>query len=496
MSDAGATQRHYRADCPSCGAPVDFLSAQSTHAVCAYCKSTVVREGDVLKRIGKMAELIDDHGLLQLGASGQADGQGFTLVGRLQYGYPEGTWSEWHALLSDGSSAWLSEDNGAYVFSRPVQGQLEVPAADRFSVGNSTTVGGQRYTVTSSQRVALLSAEGELPRMPDLGAEFSVVELRSQGGDVAAARVLSIDYGSQPPELSLGRSVELADLNMRGLKGESAAQGRGRQLTCPNCGSPVEVKLESSQSITCPQCNALIDLSQGVAGELKHALQDEPVRPAIALGKMGQLDGIHWQVVGFQHRMGQSPGDDESFGWSEYLLYNAKKGFAFLVDSEEGWSFVRPTTGAPEMAAGGQSARYGGATYRLQWAYRAETTYALGEFYWRVQRGQVTQNRDFAAGDRLLSLEQSPNELTWSAGSKLAYAAVAKAFGLSPSGGSAMRADAGPFTPARSVSVVTIIIVLLVVLLLLWLISSSSGGSGVRTGGGSFGGFSTGGGHK
>ena len=211
---------------------------------------------------------------------------------------------------------------------------------------------------------------------------------------------------------------------------------------------------------------------------------------------MGQLDGIHWQVVGFQHRMGQSPGDDESFGWSEYLLYNAKKGFAFLVDSEEGWSFVRPTTGAPEMAAGGQSARYGGATYRLQWAYRAETTYALGEFYWRVQRGQVTQNRDFAAGDRLLSLEQSPNELTWSAGSKLAYAVVAKAFGLSPSGGSAMRADAGPFTPARSVSVVTIIIVLLVVLLLLWLISSSSGGSGVRTGGGSFGGFSTGGGHK
>ena len=131
MSDAGATQRHYRADCPSCGAPVEFLSAQSTHAVCAYCKSTVVREGDVLKRIGKMAELIDDHGLLQLGASGQADGQGFTLVGRLQYGYPEGTWSEWHALLSDGSSAWLSEDNGAYVFSRPVQGDITLllPAA-------------------------------------------------------------------------------------------------------------------------------------------------------------------------------------------------------------------------------------------------------------------------------------------------------------------------------------------------------------------------------
>jgi hypothetical protein len=31
----------------------------------------------------------------------------------------------------------------------------------------------------------------------------------------------------------------------------------------------------------------------------------------------------------------------------EYLLYNKIEGFAFLVDTEEGWSLVRPLTGAP-----------------------------------------------------------------------------------------------------------------------------------------------------
>jgi hypothetical protein len=64
------SQRTYRAPCPGCGAPVDFKSAQSTHAVCGFCQSTVVRDGDKLKRLGKMAELFDDHSPLQLQASG------------------------------------------------------------------------------------------------------------------------------------------------------------------------------------------------------------------------------------------------------------------------------------------------------------------------------------------------------------------------------------------------------------------------------------------
>ena len=53
MSEPTA-QRFYRAPCPACGAPVEFKSAQSTYAICAYCHSTVVREGEVLKRIGKI----------------------------------------------------------------------------------------------------------------------------------------------------------------------------------------------------------------------------------------------------------------------------------------------------------------------------------------------------------------------------------------------------------------------------------------------------------
>ena len=522
-------QRSYRALCPGCGAPLTFTSAQSTHAVCGYCQSTVVRDGEVLQRIGKMAELFDDHSPLQLQASGSWRGQAFTLVGRLQYKYEEGTWSEWFAVLADGSSAYLSEDNGAYVWAvaQPQSQSSESPPPERFRVGATTTINGQSFSVASNQQVMLLAAQGELPHLPALGQSFAMVELRSQGAaSVAGASmigkdlgtgggasdsgsVLSIDYSSLPPAVTLGQSVRLEDLQLTGLRDTSVKDEKGRPFNCPNCGAPVTVTLASSQSITCPSCNSLIDVSQGIGGELKHALQDEPVRPLIALGSIGQMQGASWQVVGFQHRLGVDPADpDEHFGWEEYLLYNQKRGFIFLVDSTEGWSVVKPCTGAPVMSANGQSASYLGTRYALKESYNAQTTYALGEFYWQVTRGQRTANRDFASGANLLSMEQSPNEVVWSVGSKIDSAKVVAAFKLQDQQNLLQRSDVGPVSFGSAMSVRTLIVIFVLLLLFSTLISrcsscdpavqncSSGYIGGARSSGGSFGGFSSGGGHK
>ena len=112
-------QRAYRAACPNCGAPVEFRSAASPFAVCSFCRAPSCAHGDALRKIGESAELFDDHTPLQLGAAGKYQGAPFTLVGRLQYRYADGTWNEWHALFESGpdaqKSGWLSEDNGRYV---------------------------------------------------------------------------------------------------------------------------------------------------------------------------------------------------------------------------------------------------------------------------------------------------------------------------------------------------------------------------------------------
>ncbi|MEO6016388.1 MAG: DUF4178 domain-containing protein [Polaromonas sp.] len=497
-------QRVYRAACPGCGAPVEFRSAQSTHAVCPFCQSTVVRDGDTLSRIGKMAELFDDFSPLQLLASGVFNGRSFTLVGRLQYKYDKGTWTEWHAVFDDGSTGFLSEDNGAYVFTSAANLQRQVPPAESFRVGATTAINGKPFSVASSEQVLLLSAQGELPHLPALGQPFAMVELRSEDGEV-----LSIDYGTSPPAVSIGRPTLLEDLKLTGLRDESAKEAKDQQFSCPNCGAPVEVMLESSKSITCRSCNSIIDLSSGIGAALRHAIQDEPVSPLIPLGTAGQLQGVQWQVVGFQHRMGHEPGDaDESFGWDEYLLYNRKRGFTFLVDAEDGWSIVKPVTGAPVFKAGAQSATYLGTTYRLLSSYSAETSYAAGEFYWQVARGEKTFNSDFANGKSVLSQESTGSEVTWSSGSKMDAVAVATAFRLNDKTDLFRRQDAAPLSSGSRMGCATIIVIVLLILLLLVIMSrcsrcdpnvencsSSSGGS--RTSGGSYGGFSgSSGGHK
>jgi hypothetical protein len=499
VADPGS-QRAYRAACPGCGAPVEFRSAQSTHAVCAYCHSTVVRDGATLARLGKMAELFDDHSPLALMATGRWQGKAFTLVGRLQYRSGSGTWTEWNALFDDGTAGVLGEDNGAYVFSLPAAMQRTMPVAPQFRVGATTAINGKAFSVASNDQVTLISAQGELPKLPPAGKAFAVVELRSADGEV-----LSIDYSVQPPEVSRGKAVTLDELKLAGLQDESVKLERARQFNCPNCGAQVEVGLAASKSITCRACNSLIDLTQGTGGQLRHAIQDEPVQPLIPLGTTGQLQGVQWEVVGFQHRLGHEAGDsDEQFGWSEYLLYNRKRGFIFLVDSEEGWSVVKPTTGAPVMAAGGQSASYLGTTYRLKETYEAHTDYVAGEFYWPVERGQKTSNRDFAKGTNLLSLEQTPTEVTWSSGSTIDSDAVAKAFKLDDDKRALLkRGDVGPTTAGGAgIGCGTVIALFVVVLILLLVVracrdsAGSGGGSGFRTGGGSYGGYSSGGGHK
>jgi ribosomal protein S27AE len=331
---------------------------------------------------------------------------------------------------------------------------------------------------------------------------FAVVELRSQ--DINAPRVLSLDYTTDPPSASLGRAVTLDELAMTGLRAESGKEEKGRQFGCPNCGSWVVAELAQSKSVTCGHCHTLFDLTSGVGAELRQAQQDEPVASLIPLGRIGQLQGADWQVVGFQHRMGTEPDDpDEHFGWSEYLLYNAKKGFCFLVDAEDGWSLVRPITGAPAVKS--NTATYQGKAYTLQYRYTAETTYVLGEFYWQVQRGQKTFNEDYAAGTSLLSMEKTPTEVTWSAGNKLAADTVAKAFRLEASKEQFQRADAAPVSTASGTSLRTIIILVLILIVVLFLLSRCSrcdpavencSSSSSRSSGGSFGGFSSGGGHK
>ena len=502
--------------------------------MCSFCRSTLLREGDALRRIGVSAELFDDHSPLQLGASGTRLGMAFTLVGRLQYGYEGGTWNEWNALFDNGRSAWLSEDNGAYVVAfdvpLPADAPQDAAALELLQPGQRTLSDGRAWDIASKVRARLIAAQGELPTPPRLQGEFTVVDLRNAQGEVA-----SLD-ASDPKQLhwSVGRSVALSELRMAGLKeGASEKTLASRSVECPACGAALQPTLASTQSLTCGQCKAVVDISQGVGAELAHYAQNNAgaggAEPQIPLGRSGTLAlggaAVPWQVVGYQERSDiPDSSEDETSFWREYLLYNQTEGFAFLVDSNDGWSWVKPLTGAPVVS--GERAEWTGVTYQQKWRYAAKVTWVQGEFYWRVKRDERALVTDYEGsgsdGRQRLSREQTGNEVTWSAGETLEAAVVADAFAIAPGARAALQRDVAPFTAKGGGSRNAIIVFVAIVIIFALLsrcdrdecdnvrqtfgqasteyqqCARQRATSGVpRSGGGSFGGYSSGGGgHK
>ncbi|MEK8030342.1 DUF4178 domain-containing protein [Ideonella sp. DXS29W] len=545
-------QRAWRAACPGCGAPVEFASSASASAVCSFCRSTVLRDGATLRRIGVSAELFDDHSPLQLGVRGKHQGVPFSIVGRLQYAYADGTWNEWHVLFdgagADGAprAAWLSEDNGAYVLSFDLPTPADVPPLAELHAGERRLIGANAWSVASVVRAKLLAAEGELPRPPLMGTEFTVVDLRSTTGEVATLD----DANPTQPAWSVGQSVALSSLALSGLRETSEKTLQGRTVPCPSCGASLSPKLESTQSMSCPQCRAVVDLNStadAVGVDLRYYAQNNSgpggLEPQIPIGRTGRLalgdDGpLDWQVVGYMERCdlplpGTDDEDDEQTFWREYLLFNRTAGFAFLVDAEDGWSWVRPMTGVPQV--NGRGATWKGAAFRQRYRYAAKVTWVQGEFYWRVRRDERADVTDYdgPSGGKM-SREQTGSEVVWSLGRTIPSTDVAKAFNIPAALHGAFSRDSSPLSglssnlgtsigsggsSGLSQGVIILIVVLVVVVLMArcsnddcdetratfgessaeyqQCLRNQRSSGGYHGGGGSFGGYSSGGGgHK
>ena len=533
---ATTPQRAWRAACPNCGAPVDFQSPASASAVCGFCRSTLVRDGEALRKIGTSAEVFDDFTPLQVGAAGAFHGEKFMLVGRLQYGTDDGPWNEWHALFDNGRSGWLSEDNGRYVFAFDAPAPADAPRPERLQAGGRVTVDGRPWSVASVVQARMLAAEGEFVEPPPQG-QVIVADLRNTADEVST---LATD-ATQKLSWSVGRSVRLADLAMSGLR-ETGIAGAGEKTLkaqsppCPNCGAPLTITLATTQSVVCDSCKSVVDLSKGIGPDMAFYAQANRLEPLIPLGRTATLPipsgaaPLPWQVVGYMERMALMGDGEESDAWREYLLYNRAEGFAFLVDTNEGWSVVRVLTGAPEVR--GDSATWYGLGYRRRWTYASQNTYVLGEFYWRVEAGQRTQHEDYeaqASGHRaFLSRESTSTETTWSAGESIPAEMIAAVFAIAPQQAPQLQRASGPpdlggglVGSGRLISWPMLIVLLVIVVVLLAMCSRdecrdqkrlfgsnsleyqqcrarASAGTGAYIGtGGAWGGYSSGGGgHK
>lgn len=201
------------AACPSCGAPITFQFAQAVQSACPYCHSIIVRHDVDLAKVGEVAALPPDPSPIQLMTEGRFGDTNFTVIGRLAYEWDQGGWNEWHILMSNGSTGWLSDAQADYAvsFLTPTPGPL--PKVDNLRIGQTFKWPQGAFAVTHITKARYVGFEGELPFRTDDRELCTFVDLRT-----VDARFATIDYSEEPPLVYVGRQVAFDDLKLVNLK--------------------------------------------------------------------------------------------------------------------------------------------------------------------------------------------------------------------------------------------------------------------------------------
>jgi hypothetical protein len=427
-----------QANCPACGGSVEFKVSDSLVTICPYCRSVVARGDKKLEDLGKVADLVQTDSVLEVGRKGRYQGVPFDLTGRAQIGHAAGgVWDEWYAHFADGRWGWLAEAQGRYyiTFEQDPNKTPQLPTLEHLPLGKRVpNVGDGRLTVAEKGQARMVSAEGEIPYLLEPGMAYAYADLSGPDAEFA-----TLDYSEETPRVFLGREVTLEDLGLPAALKPRREEGRrveALHLNCPSCGGALELRApDRTERVACPNCGSLLDCNQGQLTLLK-ALKLVQPKPTVPLGSVGKLLDVEYQVIGFLRRSITFP--PETYYWEEYLLYNPRQGFRWLVQSDRHWNFVEPLP--PGKVIGSPTgAQYDGKTFKVFQKGPAKIESVLGEFYWKVHAGEMALTRDYIRPPYMLSREKSSftgeeagtsAEVSWSLGTYLPREDVRKAFNL------------------------------------------------------------------
>ena len=415
------------ATCPSCGAPVKFQSVASVFAVCDYCTSTLLRHGADVEAIGKMAALMDDPTLLRIGSEGVYKGVHFGVIGRIQLQYEAGLWNEWHIMFDDMRLGWLGEAAGEFYVTFEEKLELAPPPFEGIKVEDRIDIGGRYFEATDIESATCIAGEGELPFKVGAGFAAPAVDLRLEES------FATIDYADVgeggTPRIYIGERVPAAALKLSNLRdAEAGAAATAPKITadafnCPACAAPFTLSSGRIKTYGCASCGSLLDTSmrQVQLVNRAQALMDKPL--ALPLGSKGTLGGITWQVIGHLLRV-----SEQGYTWSEYLLFEPRTGFAWLIEADGHWTYSR-NADKPLKKFNNQAFR-DGVRYDHFASYLAEVREVRGECYWKVRTGDTVEVEDYTAPPSIASREKDSKEVTWSVGEYVEPAVIQRTFSL------------------------------------------------------------------
>lgn len=200
------------ANCPNCGAPIQFRWSSAVQTTCDFCHSILVRRDVNLEKVGQVADLPPDSSPIQIATEGVYRKKPFTVIGRILYEYEQGGWNEWHIMFSDSRSGWLSDAQAEYAvsFLTPMQ---NLPQQNQVERGQQYRWNGALYEVTSITRAHYRGVEGELPFEYWDKSDVLFADLETHDAGFA-----TLDYSDPQPLLFLGEMVDFDELKLKNLR--------------------------------------------------------------------------------------------------------------------------------------------------------------------------------------------------------------------------------------------------------------------------------------
>jgi Domain of unknown function (DUF4178) len=181
--------------CPACGAPVDVEDRFSESISCPFCgtesyigDSTKALSSDSSSGEGDHATLANVYSRFEVGQNGHIrwnnDLHEFIIIGRVQYEYEGGFWSEWYIDIN-GSVYWLQEDEGVYILYIEVPIEKPEVVMEIFNFYNDENrdlrVGSVLNPLINKMEVwnlmecgeaTLVASEGDLPFNPNVNKKI------------------------------------------------------------------------------------------------------------------------------------------------------------------------------------------------------------------------------------------------------------------------------------------------------------------------------------
>ncbi len=205
-----------------------------------------------------------------------------------------------------------------------------------------------------------------------------------------------------------------------------------KSIKCTNCAAPLNLLGGGRvESITCQYCKSVLDLNDNYKVLTNFKNIKEQHKLPFEIGMKGKLKGIEYTIIG---RVTYSARDYPHGEWTDFLLFSAFYGYAFLTYEEGHLIYSKRNRTFPNftwMETRQQSLLVlDNKDYKPFDEYDAKVVYVEGELTWIAKRNDKTSFIDLTAPPFGISVEKTKREIEYYDAEYLNASVVYEAFGV------------------------------------------------------------------